>query len=153
METHTYTVDLSWLENRKGLLESNVLDDKIEVATPPEFTKGMARIWSPEHLFVAAASSCFMTTFLAIAEKSRLEFVSFHCNASGTLEDAGGNLMITKIILRPAIAVARKSDIEKCMRVLQMSHHSCLILHSMKSDVILMPHVTLWHEELENLQP
>jgi peroxiredoxin-like protein len=151
METHTYSVNLSWLENRKGLLESSVLDEKIEVATPPEFTKGMARIWSPEHLFVAAASSCFMTTFLAIAEKSHLEFVSFHCSASGVLENTGEKMMITKVILKPTVIVAKKGDVEKCLRVLQMSHHNCLILHSMKSEVILMPHVNLWHEETANL--
>ena len=55
----------------------------IEVATPPEFPKGIAGIWSPEHLFVAAISGCLMTTFLAIAENSTLEFTSFSCQAKG----------------------------------------------------------------------
>jgi peroxiredoxin-like protein len=151
METHNYTVDLSWIENRKGLLESNVLDDKIEVATPPEFNKGMAGIWSPEHLFVAAASSCFMTTFLALAEKSRLEFVSFHCTATGRLEKQDGQLLITKIILKPTVVVDKKGDVEKGIRVLEMSHHSCLILHSMKSEIILMPHVNLCCQETADL--
>jgi len=35
----------------------------IEVATLPEFPKGIPGIWSPEHLFTAAVSSCLMTTF------------------------------------------------------------------------------------------
>lgn len=39
---------------------------------PPEFG-GPERTWSPEHLFVAAVSSCLMTTFRAIAEMSELE--------------------------------------------------------------------------------
>lgn len=42
----------------------------IEVATPPEFPKGIPGMWSPEHLFTAAVSGCLMTTFLSIAEKS-----------------------------------------------------------------------------------
>lgn len=85
-DIHTYNVNIEWLEARKGIMESSVLNSKIEVATPPEFSGGMAGIWSPEHLFVAAAASCFMTTFLAVAEKSRLEFISFSCKASGILE-------------------------------------------------------------------
>lgn len=87
METHEYSVDLSWMNDRRGLLSSGVLNDKISVATPPEFKGGMAGIWSPEHLLVAAVSSCLMTTFLAIAENFKLEYESFDCKAVGKLEN------------------------------------------------------------------
>ncbi|MCS3797759.1 hypothetical protein [Niastella sp. OAS944] len=46
---HYYEVDLDWLADREGLVSSPVLNTKIEVATPPEFPKGMPGIWSPEH--------------------------------------------------------------------------------------------------------
>jgi organic hydroperoxide reductase OsmC/OhrA len=52
-------------------MSSPELNNKIEVATPPQFPKGVQGIWSPEHLFTAPVNSCFMTTFLAIAENSR----------------------------------------------------------------------------------
>ena len=61
-----------------------VLDTRVEVATPPEFANGMPGIWSPEHLFVAAVNSCLMTTYLAIADNSKLPFVSFSSRATGT---------------------------------------------------------------------
>ena len=76
-DIHKYEVNLEWKEDRKGLLSSPILTHEIEVATPPEFPKGMAGIWSPEHLFVAAVNSCLMTSFLAIAENSKFEFISF----------------------------------------------------------------------------
>jgi organic hydroperoxide reductase OsmC/OhrA len=46
----------------------------------------------------AQINSCFMTTFLAIAENSKLEFVHFDSKATGKLEkhqDAG--LMMTLV--------------------------------------------------------
>ena len=92
MDTHIYNVDINWNTERKGVMcspELNMLAGKsgcIEVATPPEFPKGIPGIWSPEHLFTAAVSSCLMTTFLAIAENSKLEFVSFQCHSEGKLE-------------------------------------------------------------------
>ncbi|HQA75225.1 OsmC family protein, partial [Flavobacterium sp.] len=86
MEKHTYTVNLIWENDRKGIMSSPELATKIEVATPPEFDKGMPNIWSPEHLFTASVVSCFMTTFLAIAEYSKLEYIKFSCNAEGVLE-------------------------------------------------------------------
>ena len=76
-KVHYYDVNLKWLADRKGLMSSPVLHTTLEVATPPEFAKGMPGIWSPEHLLVAAVNSCLMTTFLAIAENSKLEFISF----------------------------------------------------------------------------
>jgi len=53
---------------------SSELDESLDVATPPQFPKGIERVWSPEHLFTAAVNSCLMTTFLSIAENSKLEF-------------------------------------------------------------------------------
>ncbi len=73
-EPHYYDVTVTWQHDRKGIMQSDTLPNTIEVATPPEFTKGMPGIWSPEHLLVAAVNSCLMTTFLAIAENSRLAF-------------------------------------------------------------------------------
>lgn len=142
-EIYTYNVELSWRGDRKGIMASDVLNDTIEVATPPEFPKGMAGIWSPEHLFVASASSCFMTTFLAVAEKSRLEFQGFDCPASGTLQKIDRQFLITKIILKPSIKITSEAEAEKAMKILQLSHQSCLILHSIKSEVILEPQVTV----------
>ena len=71
---HVYEMSVNWQADRKGVMSSPVLNTAIEVATPPQFPKGMEGIWSPEHLFVAAINSCLMTTFLSIAENSNLEF-------------------------------------------------------------------------------
>ena len=79
--THYYNVGLDWSEGRIGTVSSPELNSTIEVATPPEFPKGVAGIWSPEHFLVAAVSSCLMTTFLAVAENSNLMFEKFSCNA------------------------------------------------------------------------
>ena len=92
MEAHYYNVNLHWMADRKGEISSPELNDKIEVATPPQFPKGIEGIWSPEHLLTAAVNSCFMTTFLSIAENFRLEFVSFNCTAKGKLRQRTADL-------------------------------------------------------------
>ena len=83
---HEYKVSVRWDHDRKGSMTSPDLNDKVEVATPPEFPNGLEGIWSPEHLFTAAVNSCLMTTFLAIAENSKLEYLSFESKALGKLE-------------------------------------------------------------------
>jgi len=140
-ETHYYDVNVQWIEDRKGLMSSSVLTDKIEVATPPEFAKGMPNIWSPEHLLVAAVNSCLMTTFLAIAENSRLEFISFNSKAVGKLEIVEGKYMISEIELMPTIFIANEADKEKAERVLVKSEKACLISNSIKSTIIFKPEI------------
>ncbi len=138
-----YNVKTKWLEGRKGEISSDVLPDSILVATPPEFAKGIPGIWSPEHLLIGAISSCFMTTFLAIAEKTKLEFGDFTCSASGVLSEKDGKLQLTKIALHPSITVFTASCIEKGMKVLQYANSACLISHSVNSEIVMASQVSL----------
>lgn len=138
MEAHYYNVNLHWMADRKGEISSPELNDKIEVATPPQFPKGIEGIWSPEHLLTAAVNSCFMTTFLSIAENFRLEFVSFNCTAKGKLEQVEGKFLMTEIILEPIVVISKEADKEKTERILQKSETACLISNSIKSKVSLV---------------
>lgn len=139
--THEYEVRLNWLSSRLGLLTSPELEDSIAVVTPPEFPGGMKGVWSPEHLFVAAVSSCLMTTFLAIAEKSQLEFERFECPARGKLEMIDGKYRMTEITLMPVLVISTEHDRAKAERVLQKAEVNCLISNSINSKIIYEPKV------------
>ncbi|MET3537204.1 OsmC family protein [Chryseobacterium limigenitum] len=141
MEAHYYTVDVEWKNDRKGEMSSPEFSQNIEVATPPQFPKGMENIWSPEHLFTAAVNSCLMTTFLAIAENSKLEFSDFQCRSKGKLEQVEGKFLMTEVILEPVVTVKNESEREKAERVLQKSEASCLISNSVKSKITMIPQV------------
>lgn len=144
METsHKYSVQVSWLNDRKGIMHSPVLDTQIEVATPPEFPGGMPGIWSPEHLLVAAVNSCLMTTFLAIAENSKLSFVHFDSDAEGKLERVENKYMITEIVLNPVLTIANEADRERATRILDKSEAACLISNSIKSKIIFQPQIKI----------
>ena len=116
-------------------------DGCIEVATPPEFPKGIPGIWSPEHLFTASVSSCLMTTFLAIAENSKLDFVSFRCSSKGKLEQVDGKFMMSEVLLEPKVVVKDEKDVEKALKVLQKSESNCLISNSVKAKIVMNPMV------------
>ena len=141
--SHTYEVNLQWKELRKGTISSPVLNSSIEVATPPEFPNGIPGIWSPEHLFTAAVNSCFMTTFLSIAENSKLEFSEFTCNAKGKLDKVDGKFLMTEIILEPTLMIHDESQKERAEKILQKSEAACLISNSIKSSVSLNPIINI----------
>lgn len=143
MEAHYYNVDISWKSDRKGEMSSPELLQSVEIATPPQFPKGIEGIWSPEHLFTAAVSSCLMTTFLAIAENSKLEFENFECKSKGKLEQVEGKFLMTEVILEPVVTIKNESDREKAEKVLQKSEANCLISNSVKSKITMIPHIKL----------
>ncbi|MGC3947949.1 MAG: OsmC family protein [Chryseolinea sp.] len=144
---HYYNVDIAWSNDRKGLMCSPELKAAtnaggcIEVATPPEFPKGIPGIWSPEHLFTAAVGSCLMTTFLAVAENSKLDFLSFECSSKGRLEQIDGKFQMTEVTLQPVIVIREEKDRERALKVVQKSELHCLITNSIKARVAMHPKV------------
>jgi peroxiredoxin-like protein len=146
METeHFYDVTVKWENGREGKMSSTHLIDVIEVATPPEFPKGVGGVWSPEHLLVGAVNSCLMTTFLAIAENSNLEFTNFRSKAVGKLEKVDGKYMVSEITLAPIVEIAHENDEGLAAKVLLKSEAACLITNSIKSKIVYHPVVRLAH--------
>lgn len=141
----TYEVNLKWTGNRKGLLCSPALPEKIEVATPYDFPKGMEGIWSPEHLLVAAINSGLMSTFLSIAENSKLAFISFHCQSFCNIEHLDGKFSITEIILKPIVLIPYSQKPDRAKHILEMSHKSCLIGNAIKAPIRFEPEIIIEH--------
>lgn len=136
-----YSTEVEWTGERHGDLRAPVLPN-MQVDAPPEF-KGHDGVWTPEHLFVAAVNSCFMTTFLAIAENSKLEFVSFSANAKGKLEKLDGQgFIMTEVVLRPKLIINHARDVERAGRILEKAEKNCLISNSIKSETKLEPEVS-----------
>lgn len=138
---HLYDVHLEWKEGKIGTLSSPVLNDEITVATPPEFEGGVAGIWSPEHLFVAAVSSCFMTTFTAIAGFSKLDYKNLNVAAVGKMEKIDGKFVISTVTLKAELTIFEENKKDKAIRILEKSEAACLISRSIKTEVHLEPTV------------
>jgi peroxiredoxin-like protein len=141
-EKHTYRTSVRWDGERRGTLSSPGLPAQA-VATPPEFPGGHPGIWSPEHLFVAAAEACLMTTFLAIAENSKLAFVSYGSEAEGTVEKTDQGYMVTKIAIRARVTIKDEAARDRAKRIVEKAELACLVSKSMKTPIALEVEVTL----------
>lgn len=143
MDKHQFKVSLQWKNEREGVISSPELEEghntaannSIDIATPPPFPGGVPNIWSPEHLFTASISSCLMTTFLAIAENSKLDFEDFSCDAIGIMEKKDGKFLMTEVHLKPIVTIKTEEDQDRAERVLQKSEKACLISNSVKSEI------------------
>lgn len=139
IERHDYPVTVRWEGGKEGLASSPDRLPELDVASPPEFG-GPEHRWSPEHLFVASAASCFMTTYLAMAEMSHLELAGLEVPASGSLARGEDRLYsIDRIELTPRIVLADEGDREKAARLAVKAEEVCLITRSMRSPVEVRP--------------
>ncbi len=146
METHyEYRVKALCAGPRKGVVQAEGVLPSISFSAPPEFL-GEAGRWTSEHFLVAAAASCFVSTFSAIAEKSRFEFVSFNLDAEGLLGNEGGIWRFTEIKLRPVVTILKEEDRDRVIRLLEKAEKSCLVARSLQCKVVLYSAVKIEDE-------
>ena len=84
-----------------------------------------------------------MTTFLAIAENSKLEFKEYSSTAEGVLEKTESGYQITEITVSPRLVIADEGARDRALRILAKSEKACLISKSMKATVNLKPEVVV----------
>lgn len=138
IDAHDYSLYLESTGPKEGILTSPDDLPKLDFASPPEFG-GPERTWSPEHLFVAAVSSCLMTTFRAIAEMSKLEIVEYRDEATGHLIREDSLFRIESVTLRPRITIADATQLERAHRLIQKAERACLISRSVNAEIRMEP--------------
>lgn len=147
IDAHDYRVTLRATTRNAGMLEATFDDlPELAVSSPPEFG-GPERIWSPEHLFVAAIASCLMTTFQSIAANSGVEVLEYMDHSVGHLQrGAKGLYSMDRVTLRPTVLISAESNVERAIRLLEKAEKVCLIGRSVRSEVILEPSVLQAHQ-------
>ena len=131
---HLFQVQLNWLSDKKGLLSANDALGTIHVATPPVFG-GEGSPWTPEHFFLGAISSCFMTTYLAFAKKFQFEIVDLECEAIGQIDLVDGKYKFTQVDLYPKVYIESEERREKASLAMEKAHKYCLISNSINADI------------------
>ncbi|RPJ87467.1 MAG: OsmC family peroxiredoxin, partial [Acidobacteria bacterium] len=135
-----YENTIVWTGEKKGEVSALKLPS-LQVATPADFG-GHEGFWSPEQCFVAAVNACVMSTFLAIAQLSKLSFESYEAEASGKLDKPEGQVMqFTEITIRAKLVVTHSKDLERAGRLLEKAEKQCLVSNSIKAAVHLEPQV------------
>jgi organic hydroperoxide reductase OsmC/OhrA len=91
----------------------------------------------PEDLLVASLSSCHMLGFLAIATKKKVTVIAYEDDAVGFLENDGGKLWMTRVILRPRVTC--DADAATLADIHHLAHEACFIANSVKTEVRIEP--------------
>ena len=138
---HTYDVELTGGPSGYATLSVAGVPD---VATaPPRDFDGPGDAWSPEHLLLAAVEACFLFTLRAVAQASRLEFISLELSGQGTVDRRDGRMRFTEIVLRPRLRLRDNADEDKARRIVEKSEKGCLVTASLAVPVRLEPEIVI----------
>ena len=151
---HTYRTSLTWDGTTSGgykrydrthQLRAEPAAAGLTLSSDPAFL-GDPSLLNPEQLLVAAASSCQMLSFLAVAAGARLDVVAYRDDAEAVMPEDDLPVRITRIDLRPAITLAdtasERPTEERLVHLCEVAHRQCFIANSLTTDVVVTPTFT-----------
>ena len=144
---HTYTSRLSWqgstgvgydAYDRTHRVATPPADGDLVLSSDPAF-RGSPNLHNPEQLLLAAASSCQLLSFLAMAARSRIDVLSYDDEADAVMPEDVRPVRITRITLRPRIVVADGADLAKAHKLVGRAHHACYIANTVNAEIVIEP--------------
>ncbi len=113
-EPMLFPVRLVWTGGRTGRLsvEGKAAIRTGTLSSDPEETN----YHSPEDLFVASATVCYMNGFVNFTRKMHIEFKTFTYDAVGALEKVGRSFEIARIQMRARVQIESEDLRDKIAR-------------------------------------
>lgn len=146
---HRYRAEVSWHGSTADGYDA--YDRSHEVRCPPATPtlvvtadpafRGQPDHLDPEQLLLAAAASCQLLSFLAVAARARIDVVSYRDEATAEMPHRRGGMAIERIVLRPAIEVVEGPPLAKVERLVQVAHRECFIANTLRVDPEVVPSI------------
>ncbi|HEY7540971.1 MAG TPA: OsmC family protein [Methylomirabilota bacterium] len=138
---HRYEVRIAGGPVGRATLASPGVPDLV-TAAPADFG-GPGDAWSPEQLLLASVNACFLLTFRAIAQASRIEFTSLAVDGEGIVDRGNGRMRFTEIVLHPRLALPAGADPTRVRWALEKAEKTCLVSASLSTPIRLEPEIAV----------
>jgi organic hydroperoxide reductase OsmC/OhrA len=117
------------------------VDGALALSSDPAFGGDPARL-NPEQLLVAAASSCQLLSFLAVAARARVDVVDYRDEALGEMPERPGPTpsWVERIVRRPTYAVrGERPPEDRLRRLVDLAHRECFVARSLRTTIEVEP--------------
>lgn len=134
----SYTTHASATSNSDVTLKSVAYNDTI---TPPPQFGGENEHPSPEDLFSAAISSCYILTLKSIAKHKKLKWDNVEVECHANLEKKETGLAFHTAELKVTLYIPKGQSLPEYIELLHKAEKFCLVSASLKTDIKLYPKV------------
>ena len=148
---HHYRVTSRWsgstgagydIYDRTHTVSTTPVTETLTLSADPAFRGDPTRL-DPEELFLIAASSCQLLSFLAVAARARIDVVEYDDYAEGLMPDDVTPMRITEIALRPRITVRESVTEDRVRHLCEVAHRECYIANSVTTAITVEPAITI----------
>ncbi len=112
----------------------------LAVTAPPEF-QGPQDMWSPEDLFSASISSCYILTFRVLANLKKMKWEDISVEVDAQLEKTQSGYQFTKAIIKPTLKICCSFEVDPYLKLLHQSKDKCLVTNSMSCEFEVIPKI------------
>jgi organic hydroperoxide reductase OsmC/OhrA len=134
LKDYRFTVETKRATRRLVTIESGN-KPRIAVATPPEFRDGIADVWSPEDMLVAATATCYALTLSAIAERRSIPIWDLSVLGAGHVSRRADHVfgfIVIELAVEVTTEEGRETDVEE---VAELAEHGCIVNDALKVPV------------------
>ncbi len=128
--------------DRTHSVSTTPVTESLTLSADPAF-RGNPALLDPEDLFVIAASSCQLLSFLAVAARARIDVVEYDDYAEGVMPDDVRPMRITEIVLRPRITVRGSVTEDRVRHLCEVAHRECYVANSVTTEITVEPAITI----------
>jgi len=139
-EGQNYRALACWSSGKSGLVKSDSAPSAIDFAAPPRFGGEEGR-WTPEDLLLGAIASCYTTTFCALAEYSKLNYLDLAVEVQGSLRKADRGYSLGEIAICPRLTIVDGEEQQRALRILQKAAAACLVSRLLAVEPAFAPQV------------
>jgi organic hydroperoxide reductase OsmC/OhrA len=142
---HRYAVSSSWSGStgvgydsysRAHTTVAPPADGELRTSADPAF-RGDAALVNPEQLLLAAATSCQLLSFLAVAARARVDVVDYRDDSEAEMPEADRPVRVTRITLRPRITVRGDVTDARLHHLVEVAHRECYIANSVSCEIVV----------------
>jgi organic hydroperoxide reductase OsmC/OhrA len=137
---HRYRVVAWWTSGNCGLAKSESAPNAIHFTTPKEFG-GLAGIWTPEELLLAALGGCFTTTLRTVAGTDKFDITDLEVEVNGTLRKSTCGYDFSAIVIRPKLRIACSNERERAFNLLRKAERLCLVFRAIDAPLRFEPKI------------
>lgn len=148
MSEHRYSTTLVWRGStgvgyddysREHEVGAEPAAAQLRLSSDPAF-RGDEALLNPEQLLLAAASSCLLLSFLAVAARSRIDVVAYDDRAEAVMPQAR-RMRVTGVTHRPRVTVVGEVADDRVRRMLDVAHRECFIANTLEVETTIDPTV------------
>ncbi len=136
----TYTTVSFGVPDDLNLKTSGEGKEDLHLAPPPEFN-GIEGVWTPEDLFSASISSCYILTFKAFASYKKVEWLNIEVKVDAELEKTPEGFKFTKVDIYPFLTICCQDNVDPYLKLLEKSKGACLVTNSMNCEFEVHPKI------------